>query len=284
MKVGVALRSTVFGPSSIAKIVPLLERAGVDSVWFPSGGDGFDALDMCAISLGMTHRLRAGTGVIRPADYDVPLLVDRVHTLSEGSGGRFILGMGTGAGTGLAAVDGLVDAAEKIRSHYPGQTKPPVFFATLRRRILRAAYLNAEGAILNLCSPKYVEKIAPRGIRAKGFTLACYIKLFFAEDVTLARRMLADELKRYNGIPQYHAMFEEMGASGSIDSLGSNSLSGIPEDLSEISSANPSDDEVSRMLERFGRAGVDLPVLYPYAFGDESYRIAVVERLISTLK
>ena len=284
MKVGVALRSTVFGPSSIAKIVPLLEKAGVDSVWFPSGGKGFDALDMCGISLGMTNRLRAGTGVIRSTDYDLLQLVDRIHTLSEGSGRRFILGMGTGAGTGLAAVDGLVDAAEKIRSHYLGQAWPPVFFAALRRRILRAAYLYAEGAILNLCSPEYVEKITPRGMRARGFTLACYIKLFFAEDDTLARRMLVDEIKRYNGIPQYHAMFEEMGASGSIDSLGSDSLSGIPEDLLEISSANPSDDEVSRMLVRFRRAGVDLPILYPYAFGEEAYRISVVERLISASK
>ncbi len=211
MKVGLALRSTVFGPPSIMKIIPMLEESEVDSVWFPSAGQAFDSLDMCGITLGKSTRLRVGTGVIRSTDYDAVRLLARLHTLSEGSGRRFILGIGTGGGTGRVAIDELVDVANKVRGGYPEQQKPPIFFAALKRRMLRAAYLNAEGAILNFCPPDYVRRIIPRDVGAKEFTLACYIKLFFAKEDATARKMLVDEMRMYDSIPQYHAMFEEIG-------------------------------------------------------------------------
>jgi hypothetical protein len=283
MKVGFALRSTVFSPSSIAKVIPLLEESAVDSVWFPTGlpGQVFDAFDMCGISLGKSKRLRVGTGVIRSTDYDVSKLLARLYTLSEGSGGRFILGIGTGAATGRAAIDGLIDFANRLRADYPEQQKPPIFFAALRQRILRAAYLNAEGAILNFCPPDYVQKVVPKDVSAKGFTLACYIKLFFAEKDAAAKKMLIDEIRMYDSIPQYHAMFREMGSSDSISKLDPESAQDIPGDLLEISSANPDDDEVGHILRRFSRAGVSLPIIYPYVSGDDEYKVAVIERLAS---
>jgi len=283
MKVGFALRSTVFGPSTVAKVIPLLEKSGVDSVWFPATGQMFDALDMCGVSLGRSERLSVGTGVIRFTDYDVMALLPRVRTLSEGSGRRFILGLGTGVAIGRTAIDGLVDFSNRLRADYPEQQKPPIFFAALRQRILRAAYLNAEGAILNFCPPDYVQKTVPRDVSAKGFTLACYIKLFFAEKDAVAKKMLIDEIRMYDNIPQYHAMFKEIGSSDSISKLDPESARDIPDGLLEISSANPSNDEVGHILERFIRAGVNLPIIYPYVSGDDEYKVAVAERLASIL-
>jgi len=264
-------------------VIPLLEKSGVDSVWFPATWQLFDALDMCGISLGMSKRLSVGTGVVRFTDYDVMQLLARLHTLSEGSGGRLILGLGTGAATGRAAIDGLVDFANRLRALYPEHQKPPIFFAALRQRILRAAYLNAEGAILNFCPPNYVRKIVPKDVDVKGFTLACYIKLFFAEKDAVAKKMLIDEMRMYDSIPQYHAMFKEIGSSDSISKLDPESARDIPDGLLEISSANPSNDEVGHILERFIRAGVNLPIIYPYVSGDDEYKVAVAERLASIL-
>jgi hypothetical protein len=283
MKVGLALRSTVFSPSVIAKVIPFLEKSGVDSVWFPAVWQMFDALDMCGISLGKSKRLSVGTGVIRFTDYEVMQLLARLYTLSEGSGRRFILGIGTGAATGRPAIDGLIDFANRLRADYPEQQKPPIFFAALRQRILRAAYLNAQGAILNFCPPDYVQKIVPKDVDVKGFTLACYIKLFFAEKDAVAKEMLVDEIRMYDSIPQYHAMFNEIGSSDSISKLDPESARDIPDDLLEISSANPNDDEVGRILERFGRVGVNLPIIYPYVSGDDKYKVAVAERLASVI-
>jgi alkanesulfonate monooxygenase SsuD/methylene tetrahydromethanopterin reductase-like flavin-dependent oxidoreductase (luciferase family) len=277
MKVGLALRSTVFGPSSIAKMIPLLDKSEVDSIWFPSVGPAFDALDMCGISLGESRRLRVGTGVITSADYDAAQLLARVHTLSEGSEGRFILGVGTGSGIGHAAIERLVEVVTTLRSGYPERQKPPMFFAALKKRTLRAAYLNAEGAILNFCSPSYVQRIISNDVRREGFTLACYIKLFFAEEEAVAKKILVNEMKIYDSIPQYHVMFGDAGVSDAIGRL--DAASAIPEVLLEISSANPTNDEVVRTLAGFRSAGVDLPILYPYVSGDDQYKAAVVERL-----
>jgi hypothetical protein len=36
---------------------------------------------------------------------------------------------------------------------------------------------------------------------------------------------------------------------------------------------------VARLVGRFARAGVNLPIIYPYVAGDDGYKTAVVERL-----
>ena len=166
MKVGFALRSSVFHPSLIVKIAPLLEAAGVDSIWFPDAGMPYDALDLCAVALGSTRRARVGTGVIRAGEQDPERLTTRVRTLSESSEGRFILGLGAGRASGTEAVEGVVALAERLRAGYGGGRKAPIFFAALRGGMLRAAFSSADGAILNFCPPSHVEKIrreAPRG-------------------------------------------------------------------------------------------------------------------------
>jgi hypothetical protein len=277
MKVGFALRSTVFSIPTATKIAAVLEESATDSIWFPSVGQAFDALDMCGILLGATSRLQIGTGVIRTTDFDASRLLSRLHTLSEGSGGRFILGVGTGSEIGGQAVSKLVGLADKLHRDYPGDKRPPIFFAALKKRMLAAAYENVEGAILNFCPPSYVKSILPKGTRKKGFRLACYIKLFFAESESTARKMLMSELRMYNDIPQYHTMFQEIGVSEAIGALHPDTP--ISKDLSRISLANPDDDEIIRMVKEFYQSGVNLPIIYPYIKGDDAYKISIIKRL-----
>jgi len=276
MRIGIALRSTVFGPSLVAKLVPWVEESGFDSVWFPSVGRAFDALDMCGISLGKSTRLNVGTGVIKYLDYDKEGLIARAHTLSEGSGGRFVLGIGTGSDTGGRAVERLVSYSDSLRSDYPRGPRLPIYFAALKGKILRAAFLHADGAILNFCSSSYVRRIAAGRHAPGSFTLGCYIKLFFAKEDAVANKMLAGEIRMYDAIPQYHRMFEQMGVAADLRNLDPRS---IPDQLFEVSLANPSDQEVTSMLKGFSAAGVDLPILYPYVSGDEEYKRTIVKRL-----
>jgi len=168
MKVGFALRSSVFHPSLIVKIAPLLQAANVDSIWFPDAGMPFDALDLCAVALGSARRVRVGTGVIRAGEQDPARLSTRVRTLSESSEGRFILGLGAGQATGPQAIEGVVALAEELRAAYRGGQMAPIFFAALRGGMLRAALSNADGAILNFCPPSHVEKILPKGPLRRG--------------------------------------------------------------------------------------------------------------------
>jgi len=285
---GIALRSTVFPPGAILRLAPLLDSA-FSSVWFPSVGARYDSLEMCALALGATSRLRAGTGVIRPGELDLVQLAGRADTLSEGSRGRFILGLGTGRSRGGVALSDLVDHTRRLRAaNPPGALPIPIYFAALGPRMVRASFESADGVLLNFCSPSYASTvIAGAGRRARdGFRVACYVKLFFAQDDDEARRMLAEEFVQYDSFPQYHEMFHAMGLSRSIAALrGKRQIAPdqIAGEVSEVSMANPTRDETLELLKRFREAGVGSPVVYPYVAGADDSKVAVVERLRSWL-
>lgn len=281
MKAGFALRSTVFHPSLILKIAPLLERADCDSIWFPQGRRYFDALDICAVAIGSTRKMRVATGVIRAGEHDPAYLTTRVHTLSESSEGRFVLGLGAGQERGQAAIGRVEALAKMLKATYAGRPRPSIFFAALRGEMLRAALSSADGALMNFCPPSHVERIAPKGALPKDFTLACYVKLFFAESDATARKMLAEEFANYNGVPSYHDMFKQAGVADAIAGLKPGSE--IPEELLDIPLANPTRKQTAEFLKRFARAGVQLPILYPYVSGDERYQMAVVKDLASVI-
>ena len=163
----------------------------------------------------------AGTGVIRLHEQDLGRLSSRADTLSQGSRNRFILGVGTGSLRGRTALKELVALTKKLRTGYPRTPQIPIYFAALGPRMVRAAYENAEGVLLNFCSPRYASGVTSRDAEGKreGFQVACYVKLFFAESEAESRRMLASEFVSYDAIPQYHTMFEAMGITSDARSL-----------------------------------------------------------------
>jgi alkanesulfonate monooxygenase SsuD/methylene tetrahydromethanopterin reductase-like flavin-dependent oxidoreductase (luciferase family) len=285
--VGIALRSTVFPQDLILSIVPELD-ASFSSVWFPAVSAHLDPLDMCALSLDATKRLRAATGVIRLPEQDLTRLADRVDTLCQASGNRFILGVGTGPLRGRKAVDQLVDLTKRLRASYRNTTPVPVYFAALGPRMVRAAFEHADGALLNFCSPRYASTVtSPHAAKKRGgFRVACYVKLFFAEDESKARRMLVEEFLHYDSLPQYHKMFEAMGIAKTLETFrGIQEVSEghITEEILEISIDNPTQKEVLELLERFREGGVDTPIVYPYVAGSDGYKLQLVKNLCSWL-
>jgi hypothetical protein len=279
MKAGFALRSSVFHPSLVPKLAPLLEGEGVDSIWFPDVGQSFDSLDLCALALASTERVRIGTGVLRAGEQEPVRLAIRARTLAESSGARFVLGLGAGMARGPAAIRRVVELAEGFRAAYGGGA-PQVFFAALRGGMLRAAISSAQGAILNFCPPSHAERMLPRPL-PEGFTVACYVKLFFSKaGDAQARRMLVEEVTMYDRFPGYHKMFEQAGVAGLIAGLRPE-VRELPAPLQDVALANPSMPEVEGLLRRFVRAGVDLPVVYPYVSGDREYQVEVARMLAS---
>jgi alkanesulfonate monooxygenase SsuD/methylene tetrahydromethanopterin reductase-like flavin-dependent oxidoreductase (luciferase family) len=285
--VGIALRSTVF-PQNL--IVPMCTEidSSFSSVWFPAVSATLDPLDMCALSLGATKRLSAATGVVRLPEQDPTLLARRADALSETSGNRFILGVGTGHLRGRTAVNQLVELTKKLRASYQRTPPVPVYFAALGPKMVQAAFQNADGALLNFCSPRYASKVTSRHVSKKrdGFKVACYVKLFFAEDESEARRMLVDEFIHYDSLPQYHRLFEAMGISKTLEVFRSTpeiTEGHITEEILEISMDNPTQKEVLELLESFREAGVDTPVVYPYVAGSDDYKLQLVRNLCSWL-
>jgi alkanesulfonate monooxygenase SsuD/methylene tetrahydromethanopterin reductase-like flavin-dependent oxidoreductase (luciferase family) len=77
-------------------------RAGYESAWTPSGPATRDGFQVCAQWSGATRDvvdggLPVGIAVIPAPLWTMPSLAQQAGTLSELTGGRFILGLGTGA-------------------------------------------------------------------------------------------------------------------------------------------------------------------------------------------
>jgi probable F420-dependent oxidoreductase len=98
-------------PADILPIALLCERLGFDSVWgndhmttqryvqreFPDPPNFFEPLITFSYCAARTTRLRFATGIIVLPMRNMPVLAKQVATLDQLSGGRVILGVGTGA-------------------------------------------------------------------------------------------------------------------------------------------------------------------------------------------
>jgi len=59
----------------------------------------------------------------------------------------------------------------------------------------------------------------------------------------------------------------------------------LPDQLLKVSLANPSADELAAYVKSFEKAGVDLPVIYPYFPEDEkqSFKLQTVNRICGSV-
>src|SRR6202000_1997740 len=171
------------------------ERLGFESLWTPAGGVP-DSFHLCA-AWAQDTALRTGISVVPAARMWTPLgLAAQAATLAQLSGGRFVLGLGTGGygssfwdTVGLAhrpiaimreyvtAVRGLLDGQQVAAGEIvardgqgpgaPGWTRTsglrrrdlppaPVYLAALGPQMLRLAGEVADGALLNWATPERI--------------------------------------------------------------------------------------------------------------------------------
>jgi alkanesulfonate monooxygenase SsuD/methylene tetrahydromethanopterin reductase-like flavin-dependent oxidoreductase (luciferase family) len=210
------------------------ERMGFESVWTPAGGVP-DAFHVCGAWLQDTG-LRTGISVVPAARMWTPLaLAVQAATLAQLSGGRFVLGLGTG-GTGAAffAAAGLPnrpisvmrDYAVIIKRLLAGETvtyegrglkvgptnlgahnlpDAPVYLAALGPQMLELTGEVADGALLNWATPARIEE--SRGIIAEAatkagrapsdVTISMYIRVCIDDDVDAARRAFGEQMLGY---------------------------------------------------------------------------------------
>ncbi len=164
---------------------------GFESLWTPAGGVP-DSFHVCAAWLQDTA-LRTGISVVPAARmWTPPGLAAQAATLAQLSGGRFVLGLGTGGyGPGFWASVGVADRPIAVMREYvtqvqallAGQTVTasraavgggspgwprsaslgvadlppvPVYLAALGPQMLRLAGEVADGALLNWATPEHI--------------------------------------------------------------------------------------------------------------------------------
>lgn len=263
-------------------------RLGYASMWTPAGL-GIDAFLVCARWSNASAEVVEGglwTGIsVVPVPYwTAPLLAATAATVGNLSGGRFILGIGSGAihdaeqrrqfgipawpAVGmmrdyLIATRGLL-AGEAVEHTGPAVTlhgarlgmKPPrvpVYLGALGPQMVRLAGRESDGVLLNWCSPEQVawsRQVAAEGARAAGrdpsaVRVVEYIRVCVDEDEDAARRAFTRAMMGY--------ALARPGASKDLSYRGHFARMGFDKALTELEERRDRGASQDELVEAFPR-------------------------------
>ena len=280
--------------SEFAWLVRHGDQLGYRAVFLPeiAGRDAFAALTGLA---GETSQVRLGTGVVPMTSRRASLTAMGAATVHERSGGRAILGLGTGAPR-PGALDDLRAHVREIRALLDPAVRRetgdgpwleldrplPVWIAALGPRAVVLAGESADGVLLNWCTPRRVAE-ARADVRAAAeragrdpdsVTIAAYIRsaVGTGDRKDAARDALALAAGEYASSPAYRRQFEAMGVGPAADAAAvARSEHRVPSPgsvapLLEAVCLHGDPDSARARLDAFRRAGCDLPVIYPVPF------------------
>jgi alkanesulfonate monooxygenase SsuD/methylene tetrahydromethanopterin reductase-like flavin-dependent oxidoreductase (luciferase family) len=243
----------------VARIAREGERLGYAGVFLPETG-ARDTLAALTGLAGETERLLLGTGVVPMAARTPELAATASATVQERSGGRHVLGVGTG-GAAPGALDRLREYVEETRRRlddaaltFPAPV--PIWTAALGPRATRLAGQVADGVILNWCAPERVaearaairDAATATGRDPDAVTISVYVRASFTDRADEALLAAASE---YTSYPVYARQFRRMG------------IASTPEAAVEAVCLPRDPASARRRLQVYRDAGADLPVVYP---------------------
>jgi 5,10-methylenetetrahydromethanopterin reductase len=259
----------------IAEAATLAEETGYDSVWVPDHGI-WDPFSLLA-SLGQRCRgIRLATGVVpmtsRPAD----AVATAAATLNEATGGRAVLGVGSGPEKRLARV---IEYVNEIRDSLDADI--PIYLATLGPRIVeQAGMVPTDGILLNWCTPTRVrrakEELARHGPILSVAdhprpppSVAVYVRACLGHDEAHALEALRPMVAMYASMPAYRRQLEAEGLGGqaaaAAEAAGRGDRSAVPVELVDALCVRGGRDEALARLDEYRAAGADLVIVYPVA-------------------
>jgi alkanesulfonate monooxygenase SsuD/methylene tetrahydromethanopterin reductase-like flavin-dependent oxidoreductase (luciferase family) len=277
----------------VVEIVRTAEQTGYETVFLPEVG-AREAFSTLAALAARTTTIRLATGVVTTVARRVSVTAMAAATVHDVSGGRMILGLGTGP-SGPGALDRLGRYVEDVRELFGGGTieeerrgepfrlgiaveRPlPVWIAALGPKAVALAGAIADGVILNWCTPERVAQARSaieRSAHAAGrdpheVTIAAYVRAVVGQEPEHAMPGLRSMAALYASYPAYARQFAAMGlgdeARAAADALRSRELDRVPERLVRSVTVMGNAEDAARRLEAYRAAGADLVVVYPVA-------------------
>lgn len=273
----------------VVEVVETAEDAGYRALFLPEtrGRETFATLAALA---SVTRTLGLGTGVVPIGARSPVAAAMAAATVHEISGGRLVLGIGTGD-AGAGALDRLrayVDAVRRLlageRAEVGGRPErlwlelpspPPIWIAALGPRAMRLAGEIADGVLLNWCPPERVAFARERlreGAEAAGrdpsaVTVAVYVRACIGPDEEAALAALAVQAGTYASYPAYRRQFHQVGLGELADQAAAAHRAGrpaeVPEALVRAVCLLGDAAAAAERLAAYREAGADLPVVYP---------------------
>jgi alkanesulfonate monooxygenase SsuD/methylene tetrahydromethanopterin reductase-like flavin-dependent oxidoreductase (luciferase family) len=271
------------------------ERLGYERLFLPEIPGGRDAVATLSALVPEAPALGLATGILPMTARSALATAMAAATLQERSGGRFVLGLGTGPAVPgalerlralVAALRGLL-AGERVelegrilRLAAPPEPAPPIWLSALGPRAVRLAGAVADGVLLNWCTPERVaaarieltEGAAEAGRDAEAVTLGAYVRACLGPDEEAALRAMQAAAGEYAAVPAYHRQAVALGLGADADVAATAHRAGRPSDVPEgfVRTLGLLGDphEARSRIERYRAAGLALPIVYPVATQD----------------
>ncbi len=202
------------------ELVRLGADLGYDSAWTPAGPDE-SAFERC-LRWHRASGLEVGISVVPASGRDPAFYANEAIRVWEGTGGRFVLGVGSGR---------MAHPAEEMRAYLEEMRRwlpvgLPVYVAALGPRMLRLAAELADGVALNWCTPEQViwsRRIVEEAAAGAGKPtprIVSYIRTCVAPDPEQARTCLGQAALEYAlGPSAYRRHFKRMGFGPELQRL-----------------------------------------------------------------
>jgi probable F420-dependent oxidoreductase len=248
MKHGLILtRSTIQGQIDAARRA---ERAGFESVWTTEFFNANGLVRLAAIATS-TQRIQLGTGIAYAFMRSPMLAASAAMDIDEISGGRMLLGLGSGTKTMnenwySTAFDGapaprMKDAIGLIRAafaaqkggglnyegpHYrvkipqfsrPGAARPsiPIAVAAVNRGMIKMAAAVADGLVGHpIYTRKYISEVVLPQLAGSQCALLPYVIASVADDPVQARNEARMQIAFYYTTRLYHSVLQPHGWTG----------------------------------------------------------------------
>ena len=286
--------------------VKLAESLGYETVYVThiAGRESLTVISAYALS---TSSIRVGTGVVPIYTRTPATMAQTAATIDELSGGRLTLGLGVSHRPVVEGWHGqtierpvaeMREYALIVRAILRGEDPPrgekwqtgfhlvgldprptmPLYIAALSPAMLRLAGEIADGVLLWLCNPRYIEEVvipevsAGRervGLPLKGFDIVPAVPAALTDDRACAHREMRKDLLPYFGLPFYRAMIERTGfaedieaydrAAGNLEAMQGAISDGFLDELTAVGD----ETQVRDGIDRYRRAGASSPCVGP---------------------
>jgi alkanesulfonate monooxygenase SsuD/methylene tetrahydromethanopterin reductase-like flavin-dependent oxidoreductase (luciferase family) len=287
----------------LVEVVEAAEDTGYEAVFVPeiAGREAFSTLTGFAMT---TTRMALGTGVVTIPSRNPATTAMAAATVHDLSGGRMILGIGTGdprvvarmpSGGVMELTRRYVDVLKQALSGSPVQADdlfgvdgfrlslslqsppPPVWLGALGDGMIRLAGELADGVLLNWCTPGRVARareLLVEGAERAGrnpahVTVAVYVRACLGVEEPVALEALRKMTGLYASFPNYRRQFELMGlgqqASTAAEAFSGGNAKAIPESLVRALTVIGGRAEALDRFAQFREAGADLVLCYPVA-------------------
>jgi len=308
----IALACTILPDSPPARLIEwsrAAEDAGFSGVFMTEANN--DSL-ACSLALGLqTKRIKLGTAITNIYLRHPNLLANEAAAVQEFTGGRFILGLGTGHREGNSALGidmgvpltRMRETVKTLRAMLDGgktgprvSTKLPLYLAGVSRPMVKLAGEIGDGVIFNFFPPARVKEAlgelaegAKTGGRdVKEIEPTLFATAFISDDLEAARRPARKLLSRYGALKFYGNMMAHAGFEREIAGIraagrdADAAIAAVSNELIDATLIVGSEARERERLQELCAPGIGTAIVFTNPVNED--RNAAVLRTIRALK